>query len=61
MSQKEAQPKSLEKPKIEVLRKDENGDFVIKDLESGNIITIEDTFAEKFPMVDTSPAKSPFF
>ena len=62
MSQKETKLKSTEKESnLEVIKKDDNGDFIVKDRDSGNICTIEDTFAEMFPYVVTSPAKSPFF
>ena len=51
MSPKETKSKSSEKEsKLEVIGKDDNGDFIVKHLESGNICTIEDTYAEMFPM-----------
>jgi formylmethanofuran--tetrahydromethanopterin N-formyltransferase len=51
MSPKETESKSTEKERsLEVVKKDENGDFIVKDKETGNICTIEDTFAEMFPM-----------
>jgi formylmethanofuran--tetrahydromethanopterin N-formyltransferase len=51
MSQKGMKSKSSEKESdLKVIKKDENGDFVVKDKETGNICTIEDTFAEMFPM-----------
>jgi formylmethanofuran--tetrahydromethanopterin N-formyltransferase len=51
MSLKEMESKSTEKESgLEVIRKDDNGDFIVKDKETGNICTIEDTFAEMFPM-----------
>jgi len=57
MSPKETETKSTEKESsLEVIKKDDNGDFIVKDLETGNICTIEDTFAEMFPFVATSPA-----
>jgi len=31
---------------LEVVGKDDNGDFIVKDRESGNICTIQDTYAE---------------
>ena len=47
MSQKGTESKSSEKEsKLEVIGKDDNGDFIVKHLESGNICTIEDTYAE---------------
>ena len=49
MSPKETESKSSEKESsIEVLRKDENGDFIVKDRETGNILTIEDTYADMY-------------
>lgn len=51
MSPKEAKSKSTgKKSNLEVIKKDENGDFIVKDKETGNISTIVDTFAEMFPM-----------
>ncbi len=51
MSAKEMESKSTGKQSnLEVFKKDDNGDFIVKDRESGNICTIEDTFAEMFPM-----------
>jgi formylmethanofuran--tetrahydromethanopterin N-formyltransferase len=51
MSLGETESKSTEKESsLEVIKKDENGDFVVKDNETGNICTLEDTFAEMFPM-----------
>ncbi|TET24629.1 MAG: formylmethanofuran--tetrahydromethanopterin N-formyltransferase [Candidatus Bathyarchaeum sp.] len=51
MSPKETESKSSEKESsLEVIKKDDNGDFIVKHLESGNICTIEDTYAEMFPM-----------
>ena len=51
MSPKKMESKSTEKESsLEVIKKDDNGDFIVKDRESGNILTIEDTFAEMFPM-----------
>ena len=51
MSPKKMVSKSTEKgSSLEVIKKDDNGDFIVKDRESGNILTIEDTFAEMFPM-----------
>ena len=62
MSPSEMELKSIEKESsLEALRKDENGDFIVKDRESGNICTIEDTFAEMFPMLATSPTAQPLF
>jgi formylmethanofuran--tetrahydromethanopterin N-formyltransferase len=50
MSQKETKSKSSEKESnLEVIKKDDNGDFIVK-TENGNICTIENTFAEMFPM-----------
>ena len=61
MSQNETESKTTEKEsKLEVIKKEDNGDFIVK-TENGNICTIEDTFAEMYPYVVTSPAKSPFF
>jgi formylmethanofuran--tetrahydromethanopterin N-formyltransferase len=51
MSQKETKSKSTQKlGNLEVIKKDDNGNFIVKDKESGNVVTIEDTFAEMFPM-----------
>jgi formylmethanofuran--tetrahydromethanopterin N-formyltransferase len=51
MPQKETKSKSTKKESnLEVIKKDDNGNFIVKDKESGNIVTIEDTFAEMFPM-----------
>jgi formylmethanofuran--tetrahydromethanopterin N-formyltransferase len=51
MSPKETRSKSSEnESKLEVIGKDDNGDFIVKHLESGNICTIVDTYAEMFPM-----------
>ena len=62
MSPTETKSKSTEKESsLEVIKKDDNGDFIVKDLESGNICTIEDTYAEMFPLLVTSPAKFPLF
>ena len=61
MSQKGTELKSSgNENSIEVIKKDDNGNFIVKDKKSGNICTIEDTFAEMFPSVVTSPANSPF-
>jgi formylmethanofuran--tetrahydromethanopterin N-formyltransferase len=50
MSPKEMESKSSEKENsLEVIKKDDNGDFIVK-AKTGNICTIEDTFAEMFPM-----------
>jgi len=51
MSPKETESKSTEKESnLKVIKKDDNGNFIVKDLENGNICTIVDTFAEMFPM-----------
>jgi formylmethanofuran--tetrahydromethanopterin N-formyltransferase len=51
MSPTETKSKSTEKESsLEVVKKDENGDFIVKDRETGNICTIVNTFAEMFPM-----------
>lgn len=50
MSTNETESKTTEKGSLEVIKKDENGDFIVKDKETGNICTIVDTFAEMFPM-----------
>ena len=51
MSPKETESKSSEKESsLEVIKKDDNGNFIVKDKETGNIVTIEDTYAEMFPM-----------
>jgi len=51
MSQKETESKfSGNESKLEVIKKEDNGDFIVKHKESGNICTVEDTFAEMFPM-----------
>jgi formylmethanofuran--tetrahydromethanopterin N-formyltransferase len=50
MSPKDVESKSsIKKSNLEVIKKNDNGDFVVK-TENGNIVTIEDTFAEMFPM-----------
>ncbi len=50
MSQKDTESKSSgNESKLEVIKKEDNGDFIVK-TENGNIVTIEDTFAEMFPM-----------
>ena len=41
--------------KLEVVKKEEN-DFVVKVLGRQELVRIEDTFAEMFPFVATSPA-----
>ena len=41
--------------KLEVAKKEEN-DFVVKVPERQELVRIEDTFAEMFPFVATSPA-----
>ena len=49
MSPKETVSKSSEKESnLEVIKKDENGDFIVKDKETGNICTIEDTYADMY-------------
>jgi len=49
MSPKETESKSTEKESnLKVIKKDDNGNFIVKDLENGNICTIVDTFAEMF-------------
>jgi formylmethanofuran--tetrahydromethanopterin N-formyltransferase len=51
MSPSEPILKSTEKESsLEVIGKDENGDFIVKNKETGNVCTIEDTYAEMFPM-----------
>lgn len=51
MLRKEMESKSTEKEsKLEVIDRDKNGDFIVKHHPSGNICSIEDTFAEMFPM-----------
>jgi formylmethanofuran--tetrahydromethanopterin N-formyltransferase len=50
MSPKEKVSKSTgNESKLEVIKREDNGDFIVK-TENGNICTIEDTFAEMFPM-----------
>ena len=62
MSPKETESKSTEKESsLEFIKKDDNGNFIVKDRKSGNICTIEDTFAEMFPMLTTSPTAHPLF
>ena len=46
--------------KLEVVKKEEN-DFVVKVPERQELVRIEDTFAEMFPSVVTSPAFPLFF
>ena len=49
MSPKETESKSSEKENsLEVIKKDDNGNFIVKDKDTGNICTIEDTYAEMF-------------
>jgi len=51
MSQNETKSKfSGNESKLEVIKKEDNGDIIVKHKESGNICTVEDTFAEMFPM-----------
>jgi len=51
MSQKGKESKSIGKgSKLMVTGKDEAGNFLVKDKETGNICTIVNTFAEMFPM-----------
>jgi hypothetical protein len=45
---------------LKVLKKEDN-DFIVKVPGREDPIKIEDTFAEMFPPVATSPAKFPFF
>ena len=61
MSQKETEPKSIgSENKLEVIRK-EGEDFVVRHLQTGNILKISDTFAEVLPVVEISPANSFLF
>jgi formylmethanofuran--tetrahydromethanopterin N-formyltransferase len=51
MSAKKKETDSTKKEtNLEVIKKDDNGNFIVKDPETGNICTIEDTFAEMFPL-----------
>jgi len=68
MSPKEMESKSTEKESsLEVIKKDDNGDFIVKDKQSGNIVTIEDTYAETYAHMVTihsenwEEANTPFF
>lgn len=63
MSRKEAESKFTgSESRLEVVGRDDNGDFIVKHHPPGNISRICDTFAEMFPIVETSPANStPFF
>ena len=45
---------------LEVIKKEDN-DFIVKVPGKQDPVRIEDTFAEMFPYVETSPAKIPFF
>ncbi len=45
---------------LEVIKKEDN-DFIVKVPGKQDPVRIEDTFAEMFPIVETSPAKIPFF
>ncbi len=45
---------------LEVIRKEDN-DFIVKVPGKQDPVKIEDTYAEMFPILVTSPAKSPFF
>ena len=63
MSRKETASKSTasENERLEVVKKDKAGDFVVKHHPTGNILTIVDTFAEMFPTLVTSPTVQPSF
>lgn len=51
MSRKEMESRSTEsESRLEVLGREDNGDFIVKHHPSGNITRIVDTFAEMFPM-----------
>ncbi|MBT8172150.1 formylmethanofuran--tetrahydromethanopterin N-formyltransferase [Candidatus Bathyarchaeota archaeon] len=50
MSPKETESKSIKKENsVELVRKD-GCELIVKDLETGNICSVEDTYAEMFPM-----------
>jgi len=57
MSPNKTKSKSSESEnELELVKKDkETGDLVVKHRQRGNICAIEDTFAEMFPMLETSP------
>jgi hypothetical protein len=41
-----------------LLRREENGGYIVKHQQTGNTFTIVNTFAERFPRVEISPANS---
>jgi hypothetical protein len=47
--------------KLEVLEKDRQGNFLVKNIQIGNTCLVADPFAEKFTMMEMSPAQSPLF
>ena len=63
MSQTEKASKSTaSESSLEILDYNEKEKlFTVKDVETGNICTILDTFAEMFSRVDISPAQPHFF
>jgi formylmethanofuran--tetrahydromethanopterin N-formyltransferase len=51
MSPRETESKATESEnKLEVVDQDETGDYIVKHQRTGNTLTIENTFAEMFPM-----------
>ncbi|RLI38699.1 hypothetical protein DRO66_00925, partial [Candidatus Bathyarchaeota archaeon] len=51
MSPREMESKSTgSESRLEVIGRDDNGDFIVKHHPTGNICVIEDTFAEMFPL-----------
>jgi len=59
----ENEPRSSESANdLEVISRNKEGDFLVKHHQTGSICAIVDTFAEMFPMLETSPtAQSLFF
>ena len=59
MSRTETASKSTgRESRLKVIGRDDNGDFIVKHHLTGNICVIVNTFAEMFPIVETSPANS---
>ena len=46
--------------KLEVLEKDREGNFLVKNIQIGNTCLVADTFAEKFTMMEMSPEEALF-
>jgi hypothetical protein len=45
---------------LEVIEKKGNN-FIVKDSESGHVLKVVDTFTDRFPMLEISPANPLFF